>query len=212
MIVLQHRMLKQKMNTGAQVTSHKLKTYALLLLCTFALVFPGSCATSSHKPAITQAGTVRAAQDVLLDMHFAIEKADAQAGLVRTRPLPGAQFFELWRSDNVGVQNQALSNLQNIRRTAEIRITEQNGRQRIDCVVNLQRLSLPNRDIDSAARAYQMFSNSSPLLQTLVLGSQVSDVDWVSLGRDSLLEKEILQRIEKRVAPHKTETKPSAEG
>jgi hypothetical protein len=209
MIVLQHRMLKNK---GAQVTSHKSKTYALLLLCTFALVFSGSCATSSLEPAISQAGTVRAAQDVLLDMHFALEKADAQAGLVRTRPLPGAQFFELWRSDNVGVQNQALSNLQNIRRTAEIRITEQDGQQRIDCVVNMQRLSLPNRDIDSAARAYQMFSNSSPLLQTLVLGSQVSDVDWVSLGRDSLLEKEILQRIEQRVAPHKTETKPSAEG
>ncbi len=198
---------------GSKTQVVNVQDISLILFCLFALIFLCSCATGISESVTGQADIVRAAQDVLLDMHFAIEKADAQAGLVRTRPLPGAQFFELWRSDNVGAENQALANLQNIRRTAEIRITEQNGTQHIDCIVSVQRLSLPGRGIDSAARAYQMFSNSSPLLQTLQLGSSTTaGLSWVSLGRDGRLEAEIFQRLDRRIAPHKTETKPSAEG
>ena len=83
----------------------------------------------------------------------------------------------------------------------------------VDCYVTIQRLSLPGRDVDSAARAYEMFSQSGPLLQTLQLGgSATAGMDWVSLGRDGRLEAEILRRIDRRIAPHKAEAKPSAKG
>lgn len=193
--------------------SQVIKTYALVLLCSCVFVCICSCATSNLGHQTSRASVVKTAQDVLLDMHFDIEKADFQAGLVRTKPLPGAQFFEFWRSDNVGASNQLMANLQDIRRTAEIIITEQNGQPHIECVVNVQRLSLPGRDIDSAARAYQMFSRSSPLLQTLQLGSTtIAGMDWVSLGRDNLLEEKILKQIDRRIAPRKTEANPSVEG
>ncbi|UCF17478.1 MAG: hypothetical protein JSW59_08445 [Phycisphaerales bacterium] len=56
-------------------------------------------------PDTGKAEIMEVAEDVLAEMHFVIEKADVQSGLVRTRPLPGAQFFEFWRSDNVGDEN-----------------------------------------------------------------------------------------------------------
>ena len=65
------------------------------------------------------------AEDVLAGMYFTIEKADAQNGLIRTRPLPGAQFFEFWRSDNIGTDNTIAANLHTIRRTVTLDISQQ---------------------------------------------------------------------------------------
>ncbi len=182
------------------------------------LIFSAGCASQQGKtsggisePITARAEIIRVTEDVLTGMHFPIEKADMQNGLIRTKPLPGAQFFELWRSDNIGVNNWAFANLHSIRRTAEIRITEQNEQMHIDCLVRIQRLSLPGREIDSTARAYEMFSESGPQLQTLQLGAgQIAGMAWVDLGRDQQLETEILQRIERQIAPHKIHNNSSA--
>ena len=72
---------------------------------------------------VTRADVVQAAGDILTRMHFAIEKLNAEQGLVRTRPLRGAQFFELWRSDNAGAYNWKEANLQSVRRSVELRVT-----------------------------------------------------------------------------------------
>jgi len=72
---------------------------------------------------VTRADVVQAADDVLTGMHFAIEKLDAEEGLVRTKPLRGGQFFELWRSDNAGAYNWEEANLQSVRRSVELRVT-----------------------------------------------------------------------------------------
>jgi hypothetical protein len=137
------------------------------------------------------------AEDVLARMYFTIEKADAQSGLIRTRPLPGAQIFEFWRSDNVGIDNTLAANLHTIRRTVTLDISQQDEKLRIDCEVQTQRLSLPERQVSSSARVYGMFSLSSPSLQRLKLNPvQKKEMAWIDLGRDSRLEAEILKRIE----------------
>jgi len=80
-------------------------------------------------------------QDSALYMYFTIEKADVDNGLIRTRPLPGAQFFEFWRSDNVGTDNALAANLHTIRRTVTLDISQQDEELHIGCEVQAQRLS-----------------------------------------------------------------------
>jgi hypothetical protein len=143
---------------------------------------------------------MKVAEDVLAEMHFAIEKADVRNGLIRTRPLPGAQFFEFWRNDNVGIDNAIAANIHTIRRIVTIDINQQGPQIHIVCEVHTQRLSLPERPVNSSTGVYGMFSQSSPLLQRLILNpEQAKRMTWIDLGRDSRLEVEIIKRIETRI-------------
>jgi hypothetical protein len=145
---------------------------------------------------ISMVGLMEVAEDVLTGMHFTIEKADVRSGLIRTRPLPGAQFFEFWRSDNVGIENWIQANIHSIRRTVELYINQNDENINIDCDVLIQRLSLPNREIPGSAQAYQLFSRSSMLMQTLRLHpEQQRNMVWIDMGKDTKLEVEILKRI-----------------
>jgi hypothetical protein len=138
---------------------------------------------------------MKAAEDVLGEMHFTIEKADANSGLIRTRPLSGAQFFEFWRSDNVGSFNSTEANLHSIRRTVELNMTPQGEKLCLSCDVKVERLSLPERQT-SSGHAYQMFSRSDSSLQKLTLNpQQKAAMTWVDLGQDRPLAAEILKRI-----------------
>ena len=143
------------------------------------------------------------AEDVLAKMHFTVEKVDAEGGFIRTRPLAGAQFFEFWRSDTVGADNWLESNLHSIRRVVELTMSEQEeGAPQsgnllcINCDVQKYRLSMPEHQVSSSARAYKMFSESNPALQNLRLNpEQKAGMAWIDLGKDRQLAAEILKRI-----------------
>lgn len=164
---------------------------------------------------ISPADLVQTARDVLAGMYFTIEKADVQNGIVRTRPLPGAQFFEFWRCDNIGPENTFAANLHTIRRTATLVIRQktedrkQNAELSIDCQVRVQRMSYPEGNLRGGSRIYGMFSQSSQSLQRLVLNpEQAEQMAWIELGPDRLLEEEILRRIETQIKKQQTaETK-----
>jgi hypothetical protein len=98
-----------------------------------------------YVPDIGKAQAMQIAEDVLGQMHFTIDKADVEQGFVRTKPLPGAQFFEFWRSDNVDASNSLQANLHTIRRTVELGIGRQGKRGSenlcIACDVKVHRLS-----------------------------------------------------------------------
>ena len=144
------------------------------------------------------------AEDVLVKMYFTIEKANAENGFIRTKPLQGAQFFELWRSDNVGAGNWLSNNLHSIRRIVELNISEQDKDLHINCDVKTYRLSLPEREIRSA-HAYDLFSVSSPALQRIQLHpEQKEDMAWIDLGKDQQLAAEILRRIEQQIVSGQT--------
>jgi len=149
------------------------------------------CAENIDKPQ-----AMEIAEDVLAKMHFTIEKADSESGFIRTRPLQGAQFFEFWRTDNVGANNWLQSNLHSIRRIVELNISEQDENLNISCDAQIYRLSLPERHVSSSARAYAMFSQSSPALQRLKLNpKQKAAMAWINVGEDRQLAAEILKRI-----------------
>jgi len=162
---------------------------------------------------IGTAELMQVAEDVLAGMYFTIEKADVQSGLIRTMPLPGAQFFEFWRSDNVGADNTLAANLHTIRRTVTLDISQKDEQLCIGCNVQAERLSLPERQVSSSTRIYGIFSQSSSQLQRLKLNpDQKNEMAWIDLGRDKQLEAEILKRIETgivRLSNHQLQTTES---
>ena len=183
----------------------KHKSIEGLIVC--ALILTG-CAQPQHHKVVEQIclsdmdkqQAMLTAEDVLSRMHFTIIKADAEQGIIRTRPLPAAQFFEFWRSDNVGSFNSTEAYLHSIRRTAELDISRQGGQLCISCDVKVQRLSLPEHEVTSSGRSYEMFTTSNQSIQVLELHpEQKKDMAWVDLGSDKQLATDILKRIEKYV-------------
>jgi hypothetical protein len=181
-------------------------------MCTIlaaALVVPAGCAgpRQAYQPAqplrldgVSRTEAMRAAENALSEMHFVIEKFDDQEGIIRTEPLRGAQFFELWRSDSVGLHNAAEANLHTIRRAVELRVTDEQSRVSVDCSVRVQRLSIPENEAASISQVYQMHSASAPGVQRLQLSPQQrQEMAWLDLGQDRALAASILQRIEKRL-------------
>lgn len=163
-------------------------------------------------PEISKAEAMQVAEDVLVRMHFDIEKADVESGYIQTRPLRGAQLFEFWRSDNVGDRNSAEANLHSIRRIAELHIGEPSDKEQsklcISCNVKTQRLNLPEREIKSSTRVYEMFSRSERSMQRLNLDPEQRQLTtWVDLGPDPKLAMRILKRIESRIAQNQKEPK-----
>ena len=188
----------------ARINKRHLWVYAMTI-STFTLA---GCSRQYHSEAadpiqtagITKAGAMEFAEEVLAQLHFTIDKVDARSGLIRTRPLPGAQFFEFWRGDNVGPDNHLQANLHTIRRTVELNITQEGEKICVGCHVTIQRFSLPEREITSSARAYDMFSRSTPSLQRLALNpEQQKAMAWIDLDEDIPLANEILRRIEERI-------------
>ena len=149
---------------------------------------------------VSVAQATRIAGEVLGEMHFSIEKLDPERGVVRTRPLRGAQLFEVWRSDNASASGAAEASLHTVRRSVEVRVEERQGRRCIDCVARVQRLSLPEQPVASTAQAYRMYSRSSPSMQRFELGrEQKAEMAWVDLGRDTCLAREIVRRMARKI-------------
>jgi hypothetical protein len=157
---------------------------------------------------INKTQAMEIAEDILVKMHFTIDKANNEIGLIKTKPLTGAKSFEFWRSDSVGANNQLLSDLHSIRRIVELNITEQNNGLNIACNAEVYRLSLPEREIRSSAHAYDLFSTSSSGLQKmLITPEQKADMTWIDLGKDQQLAAEILKRIEQQIKAKQTVSK-----
>jgi hypothetical protein len=141
-----------------------------------------------------------AALAVLGRMHFTIDKADPNTGLIRTHPLPAAQFFELWRSDNVTVSDQLEANLNTLRRTAWLAIVPVGEDVSIDCLVRVERLNVPSRPVVGSATAYRSLSDSTVIAQSLrVSPEQQQAMEWTDLGTDPPLASRILAGIAHRM-------------
>lgn len=141
--------------------------------------------------------------DVLEQMHFHIDKADPNQGFIRTAPLPGAQWFEFWRQDNVGLKASLEANLQSLRRTVELHWIPAQPSAQLTCTVKVQRLTFPTQPIVSSAQAYRMLAAGTPTIQHLQLNeNQRAQMAWLNLGDDPKLAALICQRIKSRLSAH----------
>lgn len=167
---------------------------------------PNTTAEPAHvvyPEGVTTAAVIDAAHDVLADMHFAIEKLDAEHGVIKTRPLRAGQFFELWQCDNAGGYNIAEANVQSIRRIVELRIeseaTDASG-PHIECNAVVQRLALPSNEVAGVSQAYLMHTRSQSTLQVFeVTPQQRAQMAWIDLGQDPQLAAEIVKRIGRKL-------------
>ncbi len=150
-------------------------------------------------PQATKADAIKSAENVLGRMHFSIDKADAEQGHIKTRPLPAAQFFEFWRSDVVGNRNSAEANIHNIRRIAELDIKQQDQQLCISCNVKVQRLSLSEPKGSDAALMLDRFQSSGTPTLEKKMKIRTGQKTWIELGDDELLETKILKRLEKQI-------------
>ena len=83
-------------------------------------------------------------------------------------------------------------------------ISQQIGQLCVTCNVKVQRLSLPEHEVMSSGRAYEMFTRSKQSIQRLTLHpEQEKDMAWIDLGSDKQLATEILKRIEKHIKSEK---------
>ena len=175
-----------------------------------AMAFLWGCAQSPSResdlsrivcPETGQGQAFAAAQQAVRSMYFVIDEADLQTGYIKTLPLSGAQGFELWRSDSVGMFNAIEANLQSIRRIAELQITAHDKDIHINCVVTTQRLNMPGRQVSSSSQAYRIHSDSSGAIQRLKLTpEQERNMVWIDLGPDQRLAQRILDRIRKQLS------------
>ena len=148
----------------------------------------------------TTADAVQAAEDILGRMHFDIEKADSVQGVVRTRPLRGAQVFEFWRQDNSTASDVLEVDLHTLRKSVELQFKQAGGQLSIDCRVRVERLSIPEAQTASVSHAYQMHSRSTPTTQTLELSPrQKQQMAWIDLGEDPILAQRIVEQIVGRI-------------
>lgn len=138
-----------------------------------------------------------ASVETLQDMQFELETADADAGLIRTWPLRGGQYFEPWRSDNASAEMAALVNLHSLQRIVEIEMLPSLGKQCVDCRVYVRRLSIPGEFYGGTRQMAALFTEGDVDEQTLVLeADQLEEAEWIDLGRDPALEQELLTEIE----------------
>lgn len=152
--------------------------------------------------ATTKETAMAAAEDVLAKMHFTIEKLDVESGLIKTYPLSGAQTFEFWRKDSVGSFNRTEADLQSIRRTVELNISDKAGELCINCIATTQRLSYSQGQI--ADEGYATVVETRRSVEKLLPASrQKSNITWIDLGRDNQLETEIIKRIESHLSADK---------
>ncbi len=152
--------------------------------------------------AVSKPEAMVSAEKVLAEMHFSIEKSDVNAGYIKTGPLSGAQTLEFWRADSVGSFNRAEADLQTIRRTIELGITDGNqpGQVCVNCIAITERLSMP-QDLTASGQSQIVMSGRQRSVRKL--GERKADLTWVKLGRDEQLETEILKRIDKKLTAAK---------
>jgi hypothetical protein len=134
------------------------------------------------------------AENVIADMQFTIEKFDVEQGYLSTRPLTGAQLFELWRSDTRGFYNTAASNIHTIQRVVELELKGTGGSSCIDCRVYLKRLSAPPMKVASRGELASRYGEGLGFEE-----EQMARMEWVDMGRDGNLEKYIIDKIESKL-------------
>ena len=176
------------------------KVFYLLMIGAMVGLFAG-CATTPEKDpesvdplcldGINQQIAMDAAAKVLGNMRFRLEKFDPEALYLRTRPLSGA------RQDNASSYQATQANIHSLRRVVEMEFSAQGTNVCIDCVVHVQRLSVPETPVSGMSDMANVYTDSSGREQTLVLDEdRLASMEWIELDPDTALQQRILDKIE----------------
>jgi hypothetical protein len=154
-------------------------------------------------PVFVPAGNEDAAWERTVDVvhdYFDIARENrmigSQPGEIETRYRIGASLLEPWHRDSYGLENRLESSLQSIRRKAFISVTPAQGGYLVGIEVQKQIEDLPGVANNTAGGA--TFSQTSPIRRDLdLVTGQSSPSGWISLGRDEVLENEMLRQVQR---------------
>lgn len=119
----------------------------------------------------------------------------SQPGMIETRFKVGASLLEPWHHDSYGLRNRTESTLQSIRRKAMVSVAPAQGGYLISVEVFKEIEDLPGVANNTAGGA--TFSQTNPLRRDLdLVVGQSSPSGWVTLGRDDVLESEMLRQLQ----------------
>lgn len=140
--------------------------------------------------------------EVLRRYDFIPDRQDRSAGVITTVPVTSAHWFEFWRQDITTGYAFAQSNLSSVRRSAKVNIdrSDEQDEYVLAVRINVERLSTPERQVNSPAGAYVMFGTRLPTTTGERLRGKSPD-RWLPVGRDASLESTILARIIDRFHP-----------
>ena len=179
----------------------KLKGF-MTIICLLLMLAAAGCHTPARVTTASEplcfesydtADIMKAAETVLVDKKFTIEKFDVGNGYIVTRPMRGSQSFEFWRHDNVGKFNKGISSNQSIQRIVELEVLQGSGDLCISCYAHLRKLSMANDNFITLANSHRTYTSSGR--EVMRLTPSADEIDWVEMGRDYELESDILAKI-----------------
>ncbi len=135
----------------------------------------------------------KAAQTVASDYHWAIDRTDYRAGVVTTRPVICAQFFEPWRRDIQTIDDSMKASAATYRRSVRFEISRQrDGSYELTPKVLVEREVITEKRISNAMYFREVTSPRN------AFGTRETDVGvvlpysfWYATGRDHTLERSL---------------------
>lgn len=127
---------------------------------------------------------------------FDLENVDRRAGIIETAPRTSSQWYEFWARDVVTWQGRAESSLHTLRRSVRLQMQADPGNNcQLSCQAMVDREVVAPAVVSGSARANSIFAGAAGRMPTLKSPGDQQPSQWVSLGRDSDLEQDILQSI-----------------
>lgn len=120
-------------------------------------------------------------------------------GKLETFPEGGSTLLEPWRGDSVGFDQRLESTLQSIRRRCEISVFPTEVGYSVEVKVFKELEDLQKPEFATASSATVQNDNSIRRF-TEAVGDQNITAGWIPLGRDVLLEQEIIIRLQERLS------------
>ncbi len=138
----------------------------------------------------------------LRELDFPPARIDRQRGEIVSAPTTSGQWFEFWRSDSRGGYQLLESSLHTIRRRVKVRVepelasaaASEPAEMRVNVEVLKERFNAPTRQVTTASGALAIYNERLPTEEGL-RGAISRRDQWVSLGRDALLEEYLLSEI-----------------
>jgi len=143
-----------------------------------------------------------AAQRVLRDNRLALDRVDRRAGKITTLPVISQNIFEFWRHDVDTREDLLEATINPIRRWAEVHVGQdaEGNWEGLTLIVHKERLSSPDRQFNSTAAAYRLFSATLPTTSGQT-STASSDERWLDMGRDDAMASYLLQKIVSAIDP-----------
>lgn len=130
--------------------------------------------------------------DVLHDYPFDIVRESKLDGAIETDYKVGSGVLEPWHGESIGCEERLESTLQSIRRKVRVTLIPQEGGYLVG-VETIKELEDAAGPVPTGAP----FAQTTPPQRDVVLvGPEAAPVGWIPLGRDLLLEQDLLARLQ----------------